>query len=70
MTNCPNCGAVIDLTYDKCAYCGTPYRHAVLPLDPVQRVEVQGLPHLTQALVMGLVSPNEARTLMGLPVKE
>lgn len=25
MTNCPNCGAVIDLEKSKCSYCGTPY---------------------------------------------
>ena len=23
--NCPNCGAVIDIDKDKCAYCGTSY---------------------------------------------
>lgn len=25
MTNCKNCGAVIDLSVDKCPYCDTPY---------------------------------------------
>lgn len=25
MTNCPNCGSVIDIAANKCAYCGTPY---------------------------------------------
>lgn len=25
MTNCPNCGGAIDITANKCAYCGTPY---------------------------------------------
>ena len=25
-TNCPNCGAVVDLALDACPYCGTPYR--------------------------------------------
>ena len=24
-TNCPNCGAVIDIRAYKCAYCDTPY---------------------------------------------
>ena len=23
--NCPNCGAVIDVEHNKCAYCGTSY---------------------------------------------
>lgn len=27
-TNCPNCGAVIDIHADKCAYCDTPYTFA------------------------------------------
>ena len=25
MTNCPNCGAPVDLKENKCPYCGTPY---------------------------------------------
>lgn len=25
-TNCPNCAAVIDRSFDACPYCGTPYR--------------------------------------------
>lgn len=24
-TNCPNCGAAVDLTKNECPYCGTPY---------------------------------------------
>ena len=24
-TNCPNCGAAIDVEQNKCPYCGTPY---------------------------------------------
>ena len=24
-TNCPNCGAIVDLTKNECPYCGTPY---------------------------------------------
>ena len=28
-TNCPNCGAVIDIHADKCAYCDTPYTFAM-----------------------------------------
>jgi hypothetical protein len=26
-TNCPNCGATIDIYADKCAYCDTPYTY-------------------------------------------
>lgn len=25
MTNCPNCGAPVDLNADTCAFCDTPY---------------------------------------------
>lgn len=25
MTNCPNCGAAVDISEIKCPYCGTPY---------------------------------------------
>ena len=25
MTNCKNCGAVVDIHAEKCAYCDTPY---------------------------------------------
>jgi hypothetical protein len=28
-TNCPNCGAVIDIQVDRCAYCDTPYTFAM-----------------------------------------
>ena len=28
-TNCPNCGAVIDICARKCAYCDTPYEWAI-----------------------------------------
>ena len=30
MTNCHNCGAPIDTELDKCPYCDTPYRKALL----------------------------------------
>lgn len=25
ITNCPNCGAPLEILNDKCGYCGTPY---------------------------------------------
>lgn len=25
MTNCPNCGAPLEIQNNKCSYCGTPY---------------------------------------------
>lgn len=28
VTNCVNCGAVIDRKIDKCPYCGTPYDYS------------------------------------------
>lgn len=28
VTNCVNCGAVIDRKLDKCPYCGTPYDYS------------------------------------------
>lgn len=37
-TNCPNCGAVIDLEQHKCEYCGTPYTW--LATEPQSDMEV------------------------------
>lgn len=41
MTNCPNCGAPVDLNADACAYCDTPYTPRAPTKDPsVERAQV------------------------------
>lgn len=64
MTNCPNCGAPIDITVDKCAYCGTYYEK--FPEAEKQKDAYD----LCKQIRMGLMTVNEARKLMGLEVLE
>lgn len=78
LTNCPNCGAVVEPAESRCPYCGTPYprdRKAgtavivtggpVFPPDEQQAL----VEALHRQLVAGIMTPNEARALMGLPPK-
>lgn len=50
--NCPNCGAPIDLTKDKCPYCETPYPKEI-PLDGEEASHV-----LRSLLPFGKVNKN------------
>lgn len=59
MNNCPNCGAPI--VAPVCDYCGT--RHYYGPED----VEVTS--KIVNAVESGLMTPNEARGLLGLKTK-
>lgn len=61
MTNCPNCGAVVDPDADRCAYCGTPY--------PTRRVLVTSnvLDYVEKCMKSGTMTTNEARQFLGLP---
>lgn len=59
-TNCPNCGAAIDLTAKMCAYCGTPYVWAVTP-------EIEVRLELEPAAMHKILTPNEMRSRLGLP---
>lgn len=64
MTNCPNCGAVVDPAADRCAYCDTPYPFA---LQPVIKIDANGITFcLQQQVERGLMTPNEARRRLGL----
>lgn len=59
-TNCPNCGAVVDMTAKLCAYCGTPYVWALAP-------ETEEQPELATSTMHEVLTPNEMRSRLGLP---
>ena len=62
--NCPNCGAPI--RGDECPYCGTAFtrKHEGIPIhDPYGN-------YITTMLSSNLLTPNEARNLLGLPPLE
>ena len=41
-TNCPNCGAPIDISRSSCEYCGTPYKKEVYLVEaPSLRIDYQ-----------------------------
>lgn len=75
MTNCPNCGAVREPAERRCPYCGTPYpkdrktAQAVAVPDP-EPVTVQldghAFSEAMRKFQSGILTPNEARRLMGL----
>ena len=68
-TNCRNCGAPVDLTGDRCPYCGTPYPRpkrmdqAVAVAVPEINLDAEVL---ARAVGRGIITPNEARRRMGL----
>lgn len=62
MTNCPNCGAVKDPSESCCPYCDTPYQPAIVQED--QNVLAA---KITRYMAAAIMTPNEARALMGLP---
>lgn len=62
-TNCPNCGAPVDIHAEKCAYCDTPYikqtaETITLTLDTTA---------IAKAVSEGIITVNEARRRLGLP---
>lgn len=64
--NCPNCGAPIDLTKDKCPYCETPYQHSRLNYSgprsiPAKPIDMNDVNTTISLFGMGLISANEAR---------
>ena len=65
MTNCPNCGAVVNLESDKCENCGTPYEDVttseILYADNVPIVELYN-----SGVSQGVFTVNEARKALGL----
>jgi len=69
VTNCPNCGAPIDLTAMQCAYCGTPYlarKRGTTVAVPEITIDPRQLAPLIQQLDLGLITPNEVRRRIGL----
>ena len=58
MTNCPNCGAPIK--GPECEYCGTIFGHRL--------TDAQSLNMVLAELDAAIITPNQARILMGLPV--
>ena len=62
LTNCPNCGAPVDLAEKCCPYCDTPYINHDPQADILARLaEVQ------HRMAAGVMTANEARALLGLP---
>jgi hypothetical protein len=65
-TNCPNCGAPVDPSADRCAYCETPYQTTQ---RPTMRIDATGITFYGLQLENGLMTPNEARRCLGLPLR-
>lgn len=68
MTNCPNCGAPVDLSADACAFCDTPYTpRAPTKAPPVERAQVgaftvhMNAETLVKAYETGVLTPSEVR---------
>lgn len=68
ISNCPNCGAPVDIRAEKCPYCDTPYefirgmrrRTAGVHDDTI-------LQQCKDLLLCGAISINDMRELCGLP---
>ena len=60
MTNCPNCGAPVDLGSVKCPYCDTPYANVRTETLYADNEPVMSL------YESGLITANEARLRMGM----
>lgn len=63
LTNCPNCGAVVDPAANRCAYCETPY--PIRLRAELYKIDMQAA-YLVKQVDMGLITPNEARRRLGL----
>ena len=64
-TNCPNCGAPVDLAETSCPYCDTPY---ILKVDAYTPMEdkLAIMADVSRRMAAGVMTPNEARALLGL----
>lgn len=66
-TNCPNCGAPIDIGKSKCPYCDTPYHEKQEGVTINYDCAHINLDVINVLISSGAISPNEARKLAGLP---
>lgn len=60
-TNCPNCGAPINYSKARCAYCDTPY------FQQTNWDDKSLMDHVSKAVANNIYTPAEARSAMGLP---
>lgn len=67
MTNCPNCGAVIEPAETRCPYCETPYTQRQLREAAKLFAGPMTAEMLANMVAAGTVTPNEARECLGLP---
>lgn len=71
---CHGCGAWREPAETRCPYCGRPYPKeepvAVPDLATVKVAQTTGeASAILEALAWGTLSPNEARALLGLPLR-
>lgn len=64
LTNCPNCGAVVDPAATRCAYCETPY--PIRLRADLYQINIDAA-RLVRQVELGCISPNEARRRLGMP---
>lgn len=69
-THCPNCGAPIDPTRDRCEYCGSAYlfNHGPRLETTDDATALYQAQTLAATFSAGIITANEARQAMGLPV--
>ena len=61
ITNCPNCGAPIDISRNSCEYCGTPYEKS--KPDPSIEDFAEVLSRISRCSGFNLMDTTEAATL-------
>ena len=68
-THCPNCGAPIDPTRDRCEYCDSAYlfHHGPRLETTADATALYQAQTLAAAFSAGVITANEARRVMGLP---
>jgi predicted amidophosphoribosyltransferase len=65
LTNCPNCGAPVALEEKSCPYCETPYTRKATAICDAYQFSIDAAV-LVNAVKKSILTPNEARRLMGL----
>jgi predicted amidophosphoribosyltransferase len=66
VTNCPNCGAPVDLAEKSCPYCETPYTRQAATICDAYTFSIE-CAALAAAVKKNIITPNEARRRMGFP---